>query len=121
VHAPVVLVVVVLAGLAALAGAWTAVRDRPPGRVALVAAAVAELAVVVQSVVALAAVVGGHRPTETVTTVAYLLGITVVLPLAAAWAMLERTRWSGAVLAVGALTVAVMTARSSMLWQATGG
>ena len=36
------------------------------------------------------------------------------------WALAERTRWSGLVVAVGGLTVAVMTARLVMLARGTG-
>ena len=53
-------------------------------------------------------------------TSGYLLGIVVVLPLAGAWALAERTRWSGIVIAVGGFTVAVMTARLVMLARGTG-
>jgi hypothetical protein len=52
--------------------------------------------------------------------VGYLLGIVVVLPLAGAWALAERTRWSGVVVAVGGFTVAVMTARLVLLARGTG-
>ncbi len=120
VHAGLVVTVVVLALLTALAGAVAAVRNRPPGRIVLAAAALAEVALLVQSAVALIAVAGGERPPQTATTVAYLLGILVVLPLAAAWALVERTRWSGAVIAVGALAVTVMTARVDQIWRGVG-
>ena len=119
-HTGLVVPVVVLTLLTALAGVVTTVRDRPPGDVVLGLAALAELAVVVQSAVALVAVVGGTRPPETVTFVAYLLGVVLVLPLAALWALLERTRWSGLVIAVAALTDVVMTARLQMLWRGAG-
>jgi hypothetical protein len=121
VHSGLVVTVVVVALLTALAGAVAAVRNRPPGRVVLGVAALAELAVLVQSIVALVAIAGGERPPGTATSVAYLLGILVVLPLAAAWALVERTRWSGAVIAVGALAVAVMTVRVDQIWRGVGG
>jgi hypothetical protein len=116
-----VVAVAVLALAAALSGVVTAVRGVPPGRVSLALAALAEVAVAVQSVVALVALATGEGPGGTATLVAYLLGVLVVLPLAAAWALVERTRWSGAVLAVGGFTVAVMTARVDMLWRAGRG
>ncbi len=116
-----VLAVVVLVGIAALAAVVAAVRDRPPGRLVLALAALAEAAVLVQSTVGLVVLVRGERPPETVTAVAYLLGVAVVLPLAAAWALVERTRWSGVVIAVAGLTVLVMTARLQMLWRGVGG
>jgi len=80
----------------------------------------AALATLVQSVVAGHELLQGRRPPELATYVGYLLGIVVVLPLAGAWALAERTRWSGLVVAVGGFTVAVMTARLVMLARGTG-
>jgi hypothetical protein len=64
--------------------------------------------------------VQGRRPPETATYIGYLVGIVVVLPLAIVWALAERTRWSGLVVAVGGFTVAIMTARMVMLWRGAG-
>jgi hypothetical protein len=120
VRAGVAAAVIVLSLVVAVLGGTGAVRNRPPGTAALVAAALAEVAVLAQSGVALVVLARGEHPPEVVTSVAYLLGILVVLPLATAWALIERTRWSGVVILVGALTVAVMTARLQMLWRGAG-
>ena len=120
-HSGLVAAVVTLALVAALAGLVVALRDRPAGRVTLGLAAIAAVATLVQSAVAAVELVQGRRPPELATFVGYLLGIVVVLPVAVAWAVAERTRWSGVVVAVGGFTVAVMTARLTLLWRGSGG
>ncbi len=120
VHSPLVAAVVALALLALVCGVVVAVRDRPPGPVTLAVTGLAALATLVQSVVAGYELVQGRRPPELATYIGYLAGVAVVLPLAGGWALAERTRWSGVVVAVGGFTVAVMTARLVMLARGTG-
>jgi hypothetical protein len=50
--------------------------------------------------------------------VGYLLTTAMVLPLAAFWALAERTRWGPAVLVVGCLTVPVLIVRLGQVWNA---
>jgi hypothetical protein len=107
--------------LSAAAGIWgllTAVLDKPPGKAQLLFAAFVWLVTAVQSVVALAKIAGGFRPVETATTIGYLVAILFLIPLAWFWANTERTRWSGVVLAVAALSVLAMTLRLLGLWTA---
>jgi hypothetical protein len=120
VHSGLVAAVVTAALLASACGVVTALRDRPPGRLTLGVATLAAVLVVVQSIAAAVDLVRGDRPPETATYIGYLVGIVVVLPLAVGWAVAERTRWSGVVVAVGGVTVAVMTARLVMLARGTG-
>jgi hypothetical protein len=120
VHTWLVTAVVTVALLAAASGAVVAVRDRPPGGVTLALAALGALLTVGQSVAAAVDLVQGRRPAETATFIGYLVGIVVVLPLAILWALAERTRWSGLVVAVGGFTVAIMTARLVILWRGSG-
>ena len=54
--------------------------------------------------------------TEPATTVGYLIGIVILIPIAWFWANNERTRFSGVVLAVAALAVLAMTLRLLVLW-----
>lgn len=108
--------VLALAGVAVVWGLLTAVVDKPPGKAQLIFAAVVELAVLVQSLVALARFALGYRPRESATTVGYLIGIVLLIPVAWFWANSERTRFSGVVLAVAALSVLVMTVRLLDLW-----
>ena len=92
-------------------GLLTAVLDKPPGKAQLLYAAGLELVVVVQSVVAFVGLARGFRPAETATTIGYLVGILVLLPVAWFWANSERTRFSGVVLAVAAAAVAALPDR----------
>jgi hypothetical protein len=120
VHSALVAAVVTVALLASVCGAVTAVRNRPPGRITLAVAAVGAVLTLVQSVLAGIDLARGSRPPETATYIGYLVGIVVVLPVAVAWSVAERTRWSGVVVAVGGLTVAIMTARLVLLARGSG-
>lgn len=108
--------VVALSVAATIWGLTTAAVNRAPGAKQLIFAAVLELATVVQSVIATAKVVLGFRPVELGTTIGYLLVIVIWVPLAWFWANSERTRYSGVVLAVAALSVLGMTLRLLGLW-----
>ena len=46
----------------------------------------------------------------------YVLTQALVLPIAAAWAFAERTRWSSVVLLVAAVTVAFLEFRLLQIW-----
>jgi hypothetical protein len=105
-----------LALAATVWGLVTAVADKPPGAKQLIFAAVVELVTVVQSVIALVKLALGFRPAELATTVGYLLVILILIPLAWFWANSERTRFSGVVMAVAALSVFGMTLRLLTLW-----
>ena len=105
-------------GLAAVATLWgllTAVLDKPPGKAQLLYAAGLELATLVQSALAGVRIFGVRLP-ETATTVGYLVGIVVIIPIAWFWANAERTRFSGVVLAIAAFAVLGMTLRLLALW-----
>lgn len=108
--------VVALTGISMLWGLVTAVADKPPGKAQLLYAAGVELVVVAQSLIAGIRLVAGFRPAEPATTVGYLIGIVVLIPVAWFWANSERTRFSGVVLAVAAAGVLAMTLRLLVLW-----
>lgn len=112
--------VVALAGVAVIWGILTAIVNKPPGKAQLLYAAGLEAVTVVQSIIAAATIVGGFRPAELATTIGYLIGIVVLIPLAWFWANVERNRFSGIVLAVAALAVLAMTLRLLMLWTPAG-
>jgi protein-S-isoprenylcysteine O-methyltransferase Ste14 len=97
-------------------GLLTAAIDKPPGAKQLIFAAVVELVVVLQSILALARLATGFRPVELATTVGYLLVIVILIPLAWFWANSERTRFSGVVMAIASLSVFGMTLRLLTLW-----
>jgi hypothetical protein len=105
--------------LAALGLVSTAARRRI-GTVHLAGTVVLEAVLLVQVVLAVAGLAGGHRPPETAAFVGYLIGVVLVPAAGALWARSERTRWAGTVLAVAALVVAVMEWRLVQLWNASG-
>ena len=109
-----------------LLAAWSgglAALGRPPGRAVLIGFAVAELALIAQAGLALVRLIGGSGAMsgagEVVTFIAYLLGSVLAVPFVGAWARAEPTRWGAAVLAVGALTTAVLIARLQAIWVGT--
>ena len=105
----------------AVAGLASTLARRRIGLVHLAGAAVLEVLLVVQAVVAGVALAGGEHPPETATFLGYLGGV-VLLPVAGVlWARTEPTRWAGTVLAVAAAAVGVMVWRLLQLWGATGG
>lgn len=109
-------VVMALCGVMVAWGLVTAALDKPPGKAQLLFAAGVELIAVVQSVLAFVGLAQGFRPSEPATTIGYLIGILVLIPVAWMWANVERTRFSGIVLAVAGLAVGVMTLRLLQLW-----
>ena len=108
--------VMVLAGVSVVWGIVTTVADKPPGKAQLLFAAGVWLVTLAQSIVAAVQLAGGFRPLEPATTIGYLIGIVLLIPVAWFWANAERTRFSGIVLAVAALAVVAMTLRLLVLW-----
>jgi hypothetical protein len=78
---------------------------------------IAGTVVALRSMILISELVRGSQVQQTITAAAYCVGIAVVLPAALFWALAERTRWSSAVLVLAGVTVAVMTARISLLWR----
>jgi hypothetical protein len=111
-------VVMALSGAMVVWGLVTTALDKPPGKAQLLYAAGVEAVVVVQTVIAFVGLARGFRPEELATTIGYLIGIVVLIPVAWFWANVERSRFSGVVLAVAGLAVAVMTLRLLQLWGA---
>ena len=93
------------------------VAKREPSLISLGALACVELGLLVQLISSIIMVAGGARAkTDTVEFFAYLL-VALIVPIGAAfWALIERTRWSTFVLAVGSLTVAIMLVRMHQIW-----
>jgi hypothetical protein len=109
-------VLVALAGVAVIWGLVTAAANKPPGKAQLLFAAGVEIVTVVQSIIAAVKLAAGFRPVELATTIGYLIGIVILIPIAWLWANVERNRFSGVVLAVAALGVLAMTLRLLVLW-----
>lgn len=113
---------VLAAGL--LLGGWTGIqayRRRPTTEAQMVGAIVLEAALLVQTAIAIGKLVCGAELDESVTFVAYSLGILLPLPLGFYLARIERTRWGSLSLCFTAVVVAVMTLRLMQLWQAGNG
>lgn len=108
--------VVVTAGLVAGWAAWRAIRDRPVVLRQLWASAVVEALLLVQVVVAVVLTAGGDSAGDAPTFWGYLITSLFVLPVAAAWAFAERSRWSSVVLLVAAATVMFLEYRLWQLW-----
>lgn len=104
--------------LAAVLAVWTAVwaiRDRPVVLRQLLAGAVVEAVLLIQLVAALV-VDDAERSPGTGTYWLYVGFVLLLLPVAALWALAERTRWSSIVLLVACVAVAAMQWRVLTIW-----
>jgi len=112
------LVLLVAALCLALAGwaLWFVVADRAVVLRQLWGGAVVEGALVVQAVVLAVVQATGDQDVDGWLLWGYVVTQLLVLPLAAAWAFAERTRWSSVVLLVAALTVAFLELRLLQIW-----
>lgn len=90
---------------------------RPPADITMGAALLVEVLLLVQLVVSLAAPAFGNNPTGSLLEFyLYLVSAIILLPLAGAWALIERNRWSTVILGVACLAVAIMVYRMNMIW-----
>lgn len=109
-----------VAGCVVLAGwaLWFVFRDRAVILKQLFAAAGVEAVILVQAVVAGVLQATQDRAIDGPLFWGYLITAAIVLPIAAAWAFAERTKWSSVVLAVAAVTVAFLQWRLWQIWEA---
>jgi hypothetical protein len=112
--------ITLVAVLVTVLGLLSTLARRRIGLVHLVAAGVLEALLLVQAALAIADLVGGHRPEDTPTFLSYLIGVALVPVAGVLWARAERTRWAGTVLAVAGAVVGVMIWRLLQLWEANG-
>lgn len=106
-----------------LLGAWclaATVRQRWLDLSHLVGLAALELALLTQAGFVIAGMAGGHRPTEFVTFIGYLVTSVLFVPLCVGLAAMERTRWGAAIAAGGCVVAAVLTLRLQQVWQLHG-
>ncbi|MCJ1708160.1 hypothetical protein [Microbacterium sp. VKM Ac-2923] len=107
-------------GVAVLAGTVAIVAGligRRPGDVTVGSLALIELLLIVQIVVAIIAPFTGNPPSGSLLEFwTYLVSAALVPIAGAAWALLERSRWSTVVMGVAALAVAVMVWRMYIIW-----
>jgi hypothetical protein len=108
-------------GILVLLGGFAMITRRPLGVGHLAAAAVVELAVLVQVVLAIIDVIGGAEVESLALFIAYVVFAVIVLPAGALWAVGEKNRWSGAVLGVAALALVVTLLRLDAVWLTPSG
>ena len=113
-------VVIAIAVVAAVWGVVSAITRKPPGNLQFYWSFLTELAVIVQSVVGFVAVARGHGPAETATGIGYLIGIVVLMPAAIWWAIMDRSRYSGLVMTIAGVAIAVMSLRLLQIWSVPG-
>ena len=107
-------VVALVAGVLAIV---LGLAGRKPSDLSLAGAALTELLLLAQLVVAIVAPTTGNRPTgNPVEFYAYLLSALVIPPAAIVWALLERTRWATVVVGIACLAIAVMVVRMQIIW-----
>lgn len=115
---PLLLLLVTLCVALAVWALVFVVRDRAVILRQLFGAAVVEAVLVVQAIVAIVLLTGGGHTVDGPLFWGYLATALLLLPIAAAWAFAERTRWSSVVLMVASLTVAFLGFRMWQIWGA---
>ncbi|TFC51364.1 hypothetical protein E3O47_06310 [Cryobacterium sp. TMT2-17-1] len=112
------LAVATLAGLLCIA---LGLAGRKPSDLTMGATALVELLLIVQLVVAIVAPLTGNTATGSLLEFyTYLISAILVPVAAAAWALIERSRWSTVILGVAGLAVAVMVYRMWQIWTVQG-
>jgi hypothetical protein len=110
---------IIVAGLA-LAGyaLLMTARNRRMDVPLLAAVGLLELLLLVQVGVVVAKLAGGGHPAGLATLIGYLIALPFIPVAAAFWALLERSRWGPAVIAVAGLIAAVLMVRLHQIWPA---
>jgi len=107
-------------GVAVVAGLFCLIAGfagRKPSDFTLGATALVELLLIVQVVIAIVAPLAGNRPTGSLLEFwVYLVSAVLIPPAAVVWALVERNRWSTAILGVACLAIAVMLYRMGQIW-----
>jgi len=82
-----------------------------------------EVAALAQALLALVLLIvtGGRSGAAVTEIVGYLIATVVALPIGAALAHGERTRYGSIVLAIAGVTLAVLILRTQQVWEATRG
>ncbi|NMO90717.1 hypothetical protein [Actinomycetospora sp. TBRC 11914] len=112
-------------GVAALAWAlWcgvSAVVDQAPTYHHRLALLVIEVVALLQALLAVVLLVvqGGRTGGAVAEIVGYLIALVIALPVGAALAYQERTRYGSIVLAIAGVTLAVLVLRTTQVWEAT--
>jgi hypothetical protein len=107
---------VVLSFGTALVALVTAVRNRKPGRLVWILAALIEVGLLDVALTGALRLGDGAHPREYATFIGYLIATLLVLPLGTVLARLEPTRWGSVIMAVAAVVVPVLLLRLHQLW-----
>ena len=108
------LVVAVAAGLLAVV---LGLAGRKPNDLVLASAALVELLLIAQIIVAIVAPAVVNAPTGIgLEFWVYLVSAALLPPLAVFWALVERNRWSTVIVGVACFAVAVMLYRMGQIW-----
>lgn len=110
------LLVVALCVLLAGWAGWFVARDRAVILNQLWGGAAIEALILAQGVVAIVLGATGSGAGDPLLFWGYYATTLVILPIAAAWAFAERTRWSSVVLLVASLTVTFLEWRMWQIW-----
>ena len=90
---------------------------RKPSDYTLGATALVEVLLLAQVVVSIVAPLTGNTPTGSLLEFwVYLVSAVLLPPAAVVWALVERNRWSTAILGVACLAIAVMLYRMGQIW-----
>lgn len=90
---------------------------RKPNDLTMGAAALVELLLLAQLVVAIVSPLAGNEASGSVLEFYVYLVSAILLPIGAGiWALIERSRWSTVILGVACLSVAVMVYRMLQIW-----
>ena len=90
---------------------------RKPSDYTLGATALVEALLLAQVVVSIIAPLTGNTPTGSLLEFwVYLVSAVLLPPAAVVWALVERNRWSTAILGVACLAIAVMLYRMGQIW-----
>lgn len=92
-------------------------RKRGPNDYTMGATLLIALMLIVQVVISIVAPFTGNPPVGDPLEFWMYLIVALALPIGAGiWALVDKTRWANIVLAVVAVSVAVMTLRMSVIW-----
>lgn len=94
---------------------------RRPSDLSVGVLALIEVLLIAQIVVAIVAPFAGNPPSGSLLEYWVYLVSAALLPLAgAAWALVERSRWSTVIMGIAALAIAVMLWRMQVIWTIQG-
>lgn len=117
---PLQLAIVALSLLVALVATVYVVRDRAADALPLSLLVLLEVALLVQAVVGVVQLAGTDRDVNGLVFVGYLIGTLLFVPVAALWALGERSRAGTAGLIVLGIVVPVLELRLEQVWSPGG-